>query len=122
MSKFKKFLFFLSSLIPGAGHMFLGFMKRGLLLMTIYFIDIGLSMILNGFLVFMPVIWFYCLFDAWNKFFLSDEEKRRVDDSFIFSSTTQSPKSFSPKARDFLIRFRRSSTGLSVLPLHSSAL
>lgn len=100
MSKFKKFLFFLSSLIPGAGHMFLGFMKRGLLLMTIYFIDIGLSMILNGFLVFMPVIWFYCLFDAWNKFFLSDEEKRRVDDSFIFFYNAI-PEELLPKSKRF---------------------
>ena len=100
MSKFKKFLFFLSSLIPGAGHMFLGFMKRGLLLMTIYFIDIGLSMILNGFLVFMPVIWFYCLFDAWNKFFLSDEEKRRVDDSFIFFYNAI-PEELLPKSQRF---------------------
>ena len=100
MSKFKKFLFFLSSLIPGAGHMFLGYMKRGLLLMTIYFIDIGLSMILNGFLVFMPVIWFYCLFDAWNKFFLSDEEKRRVDDSFIFFYNAI-PEELLPKSKRF---------------------
>ena len=100
MSKFKKFLFFLSSLIPGAGHMFLGFMKRGLLLMTVYFIDIGLSMILNGFLVFMPVIWFYCLFDAWNKFFLSEEERRNVDDSFIFFYNAI-PEELLPKSKRF---------------------
>lgn len=84
MTKFQKFIFFLSALIPGAGHMYLGFMKRGLLLMTVFFVDIGLSMILNGFLVFMPVIWFYCLFDAWNKYHLTDSEKKKVDDSLFF--------------------------------------
>ena len=84
MSKLKKFIFFLSALIPGAGHMCLGLMKRGLILMTLFFLNIGLAMILDGFIVFLPVVWFYCLFDAWNKSFLKPEELRKVDDSFIF--------------------------------------
>lgn len=61
-----RFLTFVTSLIPGAGHMYLGLMKKGLLLMTFF----GLSISLCDFLQFNllgfipPVIWFYCFFDA----------------------------------------------------------
>ncbi len=54
------------SALPGVGHMYLGWLQRGLVfmaafLMAIFLLDwTGLS--LFGFL--MPVIWFYNLFDA----------------------------------------------------------
>ena len=84
MTKKNKILFFIFSLIPGAAHMYLGLMKRGLVLMTLFVLDIGISMIAEIFLVLLPVMWFYCFFDAWNKYALPEEKLAKVDDSFIF--------------------------------------
>src|SRR5690554_3093087 len=54
------------SAIPGGGHMYLGWMNRGLQLMLSFFLCIflidWLSMSLFG--VLLPVIWFYSFFDA----------------------------------------------------------
>lgn len=56
----------LLSIIPGAGHMYLGMQKRGLQLMilflgTFYIIDV---MRLSLFLFLLPLIWFYSFFDG----------------------------------------------------------
>ncbi len=54
------------SIIPGAGHMYLGYQKKGLVLMGIFFFTIffmgwlGLSLLL----FLLPLIWFYSFFDA----------------------------------------------------------
>ncbi|MCG0276315.1 MAG: hypothetical protein L5655_09205 [Thermosediminibacteraceae bacterium] len=54
------------SLIPGAGHMYLGYLKYGAELMGAFFMAIFLMGWLNMpfFLFLLPVIWFYSLFDA----------------------------------------------------------
>ena len=54
------------SLIPGAGHMYLGQMRKGLELMSLFFGVGFLSGWLNMslFLFAMPVRWFYSIFDA----------------------------------------------------------
>ncbi len=56
----------LCSLIPGAGHMYLGWQRRGLELMSMFFAAVYLtySLNLNLFLFTLPVIWFYSFFDA----------------------------------------------------------
>ncbi len=61
-----KFLMFILSLVPGVGHFYLGLMNRGLQFMIAFFGGIFLMDFfdLQGFAVFMPVIWFYALFDA----------------------------------------------------------
>jgi hypothetical protein len=52
--------------IPGAGHMYLGYQKKGLVLMGTFFFSIffmgwlGISMLL----FLLPLIWFYSFFDA----------------------------------------------------------
>lgn len=54
------------SVVPGAGHMFLGYQKKGLLLMGIFFFSVffmgwlGISL----FLFTLPLIWFYSFFDT----------------------------------------------------------
>ncbi len=54
------------SIIPGAGHMYLGYQKKGLIIMggfffTIFFMGwLGVSL----FLFILPLIWFYSFFDA----------------------------------------------------------
>ncbi|NLW22858.1 MAG: hypothetical protein GXY88_06345 [Tissierellia bacterium] len=56
------------SIIPGAGHMYLGLQQRGLILMAIFLFSIffmgwlGLSLLL----FLLPLIWFYSFFDAFH--------------------------------------------------------
>lgn len=57
------------SFIPGAGHMYLGMMKRGFQLMVGFFLMIGLASSLYSsdiFNFFAVVIWFYNVFDCYN--------------------------------------------------------
>lgn len=54
------------SFISGAGHLYLGAMSRGLQFMILFFGSIALADFLsfNFFPFWIPVIWFYALFDA----------------------------------------------------------
>lgn len=85
--KRNKFFTFMFSLLPGAGHMFMGFMKMGLSLMSLFFFVIFLSSWLNiGPLLFiLPILWFYSFFDCINKRYASDEEFILLEDNFLFS-------------------------------------
>lgn len=82
-----KFLTFGFSLMPGAGHMYLGFMKMGLSLMAAFFFLIFLSSWLSiGPLLFvLPLIWFYSFFDCMNKRYSTDEEFLLLEDNYLFS-------------------------------------
>lgn len=57
-------LFF--SLMPGAGHMYLGLKKQGielmLLFLSIFFVSRSLNLDIVA--IFLPIIWFYSIFDA----------------------------------------------------------
>ena len=82
-----KFLTFCFSLLPGAGHMYMGFMKMGLSLMAAFFFLIFFSTWLNiGPLLFVaPLIWFYSFFDCMNKRYATDEEFLLLEDNYLFS-------------------------------------
>ena len=82
-----KFLTFSFSLLPGAGHMYIGFMKMGLSLMAAFFFLIFLSTWLRiGPLLFvLPLIWFYSFFDCMNKRYSTDEELLLLEDKYLFS-------------------------------------
>ncbi len=82
-----KFLTFCFSLIPGAGHMYMGFMKTGLSLMAGFLFVILLSSFLSiGPLLFvLPLIWFYSFFDCMNKRYSTDEEFSLLEDNYLFS-------------------------------------
>ncbi|WP_438435177.1 hypothetical protein [Gorillibacterium sp. sgz500922] len=56
----------LLAILPGAGHMYLGLQTRGLQLMAGFLISIYLldALHLSLFLLLIPLIWFYALFDA----------------------------------------------------------
>lgn len=56
------------SVVPGAGHMYLGLQKRGLIFMSAFFFTIFfMGWLRLGFLTFLlPVIWFYVFFDAFH--------------------------------------------------------
>lgn len=64
----KKIITLSLSMIPGAGHMYLGYQQKGLVLMGGFFFTIFFMGWLNlSMLVFiLPLIWFYSFFDAFH--------------------------------------------------------
>lgn len=87
MTKRNKFWTFVFSFLPGAGHMFMGFMKMGVSFMTAFFAIFFLSSWLNiGPLIYLaPILWFYSFFDCLNKSFASDEQFARLEDHYFFT-------------------------------------
>lgn len=83
--KKNSFFTFIFSLIPGAGQMYMGFMKRGLSLMSSFFITIFVSVWLNvGPFMFIALIsWFYSFFDTHNLRSAPDEEFYGLEDNYI---------------------------------------
>jgi len=81
------FLTFIFSLLPGAGEMYMGFMKKGTSIMFIFFFGIFLSGFFNiGPLLFiLPIIWFYSFFNVHNINGLSDEEFYALEDNYIIN-------------------------------------
>ncbi|HHT47521.1 MAG TPA: hypothetical protein GX004_09620 [Firmicutes bacterium] len=65
----RKIVACLLSVIPGAGHMFLGYQKLGLELMTLFFFSFFFIdwLRIGLFMFIIPVIWFYSMFDALHK-------------------------------------------------------
>ncbi len=63
------------SMIPGAGHMFMGQMGKGIQLMAAFFLTLYFSDFLNVSLLLMiaPILWFYSVFDVFHK--ISHPEK-----------------------------------------------
>lgn len=62
----KKTITMALSIIPGAGHMYLGYQKKGLIIMGAFFFTVFFMGWLNlSLLLFaLPLIWFYGFFDA----------------------------------------------------------
>lgn len=85
--KKNKFLTFVFSMLPGAGHMYMGFMKIGLSFMSVFFFLIFLSTWLDtGPLLFIaPLIWFYSFFDCANRVSLDDDRFLLLEDKYLFS-------------------------------------
>ena len=64
----KKMIALALSIVPGAGHMYLGQQKKGLTYMSMFFFSIFfMGWLRLSFLIFLlPVIWFYVFFDAFH--------------------------------------------------------
>ena len=73
--------------LPGAGHMFNGFMRMGVSLMGLFFATWALASFINiGAIMFLiPVIWFYAFFDCINRCFLEDEDFYAQEDRYLFT-------------------------------------
>ncbi len=87
MTKQKKgFWTFVFSLIPGAGEMHMGFMKQGISIMSVFWLIIGMTALLNmGALLFMlPLLWFYSFFNVHNLKSLTEEEFYSIEDDYAF--------------------------------------
>lgn len=85
---------FVFSLLPGAGEMYMGFMKQGITLMGAFFLLIFLASWLNmGPLLFvLPVLWCYSFFHVHNLRGLSDEEFYAIEDDYLFHLDRVMPK------------------------------
>lgn len=101
--KKNSFLTFCFSLLPGAGQMYMGFMKRGVCLMSAFFLLIFFSSWLNlGPLMFiLPVIWFYSFFDTHNLYALPDDEFYAMEDDYLID-----PKIVKDKANILQSKYR----------------
>lgn len=84
--KKNRFLLFCFSLLPGAGEMYLGFMKTGISLLSVFAICVMMTGYTGiGILAFVPfVVWIYGFFHANNLGALSDEEFYRIEDGYLF--------------------------------------
>lgn len=79
-----KFLTFCCSLIPGAGEMYLGFLKQGVSIMTIFFLLFGLGAVLYPpLIVFCAVVWFYSFFHTHNLNSLPEDEFYAIQDDYL---------------------------------------
>ena len=93
--KKNRFLAFILSLIPGCGLMYLGYMKKGLQTMLMFVAAGYLAYFTNTiffdwltvlFLMPLPVLWFYQMFDAMHSLtrMRRDEIETPGDDGFFF--------------------------------------
>lgn len=85
------FLTFCFSCIPGAGQMYLGFLKRGCSLLLLFSGTIAIAGFLNlEFLLFLiPVLWFFSFFDALNINGMPDEKYAELTDGFLVPEDSQ---------------------------------
>ena len=81
-----RFWLFIWSLVPGAGEMYLGFMKMGLSLMLGFMGLIAVAAITNlGVLAIFPIaMWFYSFFHSNHLASLDEQAFRAVEDQYLF--------------------------------------
>lgn len=86
--KRSKFLTIIFSCFPGAGHMFMGFMKMGISLMGAFLLIIFLSSWLRiGPLMYINMLlFFYSFFDCINKSYASDADFAAFQDHYLFTA------------------------------------
>lgn len=80
-----KLLRFIFALIPGAGEMYMGMIKKGALIMLAFFISFYLAAI-NEFTIIacaLPVIWFYSFFDTYSIGSETIEQRKLMDNEFM---------------------------------------
>ena len=84
--KKSRFWLFIWSFVPGAGHMYLGFMKMGISLMLGFMTLIAVAALTNlGVLAIFPVaVYVYSFFHANNLGALDDAEFYAVKDQYLF--------------------------------------
>lgn len=74
------------SLLPGAGEMYMGFLKMGISLMGLFFgiLFVSSTLPLGMLMTVDAVIWFYSFFHVHNLASLPDEEFYAIEDDYLF--------------------------------------
>ena len=84
-----KLLIFLFALIPGVSHMYLGMLKKGIFLMSLFLAPIALIFLTRGGMeivsCILPVVWCYSFFDAFRFKCYNKEERHHMDIEFYKS-------------------------------------
>jgi len=109
-------LTFLFSLVPGAGHMYFGMMKRGASFMLAFFGSIFatafvgryFSILSVAFALLIPVTWFIAFFDFWRYPRMDPEEKEAVTDDFFLLGQLNLPE-------DSIMRKVRAGAGILLI-------
>lgn len=80
------FLTFCFSLMPGAGEMYMGFMKQGVSIMAVFWLLVFLTAFfeLGPVLFILPILWCYSFFNVHNIRSLPDEEFYAIEDDYLF--------------------------------------
>lgn len=88
------FLTFCFSLVPGAGEMYMGFMKQGLSIMAVFWgvIFIAAYLYIGQAVFILPILWCYSFFHVHNLRGMSDEEFYAVEDDYLFHINSVIPK------------------------------
>lgn len=84
-----KFFTFIFSFIPGAAEMYMGFMKQGVSLMTLFVVSLMLPIMTEMLFLVAVVVWFYSFFHARNLAALPMEEFNALEDSFIWEGIVE---------------------------------
>lgn len=84
-SKKNRFWAFVFSLVPGAGEMYMGFMKQGVSLMSMFLACIMISAWMRADILILIdiVIWCYSFFHVHNLRFLPEEQFQAVEDKIL---------------------------------------
>lgn len=94
IKKKNSFMTFICSLIPGAGEMYLGFMREGISIMCLAYVMfvMGIWIDASWLVCGVIILWFYSLFNVHNKASLSDEEFYALEDDYLFHLDQLFPK------------------------------
>lgn len=89
------FRLFISSIIPGCGQMYQGYMKRGLSLLIEFFGILALAMLVNvgQLAIFSLIVWLYAFFDSYNLRAQIEEGVERNPDAYILGEWLRNPGS-----------------------------
>lgn len=87
IKKRNRFWTIVFALLPGAGHMYNGFMKLGVSLMGLFFAVWAFAAFVNigAIGILTPIIWFYAFFDCINRTFLEEEDFYSQEDHYLFN-------------------------------------
>jgi len=90
------FFTFIFSFIPGAGEMYMGFMKQGVSIMAVfwgtYFLYSSLFYTFDIMLAILPIIWAYSFFHVHNLKSMPDEQFYAQEDNYLFNLNQIIPK------------------------------
>lgn len=86
--KKNRFWTFCFSFIPGAGEMYMGFMKMGISLMSLFVLVFFLAISLNmgALLCIDVVVWFYGFFHVHSLKAMDDEDFYALEDQYLFQN------------------------------------
>ena len=111
------FLTFCFSLMPGAGEMYMGFMKQGVSIMAFFWLLIFLAAFFNmgPVLFILPILWCYSFFNVHNIRGLSDEEFYTLEDDYLFHFERVLPAERWNKKQSNLLAWARIVIGAVIL-------